>query len=344
MSGLAPRTEISSIRLWAGIAISIVCVILVARRIDWPAFVDALRTVRPAWVAAAAVMTAGGYVCSGLRWRQVVAPQAAMTRRDAYDVVVIGNLANLVGPSRAGDLARAALVSRRCSIPVSRLLGAIAVERYVDAVMLVVVALALSAAVRFPAAVRAGVLALATMGLAVIIVVAVASDRLPAIAASVVGVVAPSWGAAIRNFLAGLFDGIRTAVSVRRFLGTFAWTMAIWSFSAASIWCGLRAFDLSAPWYAAFFVVVVINLGGVIPASPGSIGVYHFLAVTALSVWIPDAARPLGFAVVTHATGLAVVTVLGLLGLASQHETLFRVERAANIVLDGAGREDRAVR
>jgi uncharacterized membrane protein YbhN (UPF0104 family) len=59
-------------------------------------------------------------------------------------------------------------------------------------------------------------------------------------------------------------------------------------------------------------VLVVKNLGGAIPSSPGAIGVYEFLAILALSVWIPDRSLALGFAAVTHAANLCLALVLGL--------------------------------
>jgi uncharacterized membrane protein YbhN (UPF0104 family) len=63
-------------------------------------------------------------------------------------------------------------------------------------------------------------------------------------------------------------------------------------------------------------VLLVINLGGAIPASPGAIGVYHYLFVLALSVWVSDPSVALGAAVVSHALGVIVTLLLGVIGLA----------------------------
>jgi len=321
----AARAPINTPRMWIGIAVSVLCVVLVSRRVNWTSFVSALASVSPVWLGGSAVLTAAGYVCAGMRWRQVIEPEAVLTPREAYDFVVISNLATLVAPSRAGDLAKAALVSQRKSTPISRVLGAIVVERFGDVVMLIVLAAALSIAVRFPPLIQAGVVAFVAAGVAAIVAIVLAADRLPAIAGRVVGWIAPSWGSRISDFLAGIFSGIRNVGGFHRFLGTLAWSLAGWAFAGLAMWCAIRAFALPVPWYAAFFVLLVINLGGVIPASPGSIGVYHYLAVSALAVWMVNANVALGFAVVAHATGIVVITVLGLAGLASQHQSLFRV-------------------
>ena len=327
MSGTVTTTRapISAPRLWIGIAISATCVYLVSQRIEWNAFAHALAGVSPIWLGAAALFNVAGAGCAGLRWRQVMVPDVVMPAREAFDVVVISNLATVVAPSRAGDVAKAALVSRRHAIPVSRVLGAMVVERIADVLLVILLAGGLSLVVPFPAVVRAGVSLFTIVGLGVIVAVLIAADWLPALAGRIVGLVAAPWGEKVRDFLSGIFDGVRRAGRIRRFPGTLAWSAANWACSAAAVWCNLHAMSVAAPWYAALFVLLLVNLGGVIPASPGSIGVYHYLAVSALAVWMVDPSVALGFAVVAHATGIVVVTVLGLTGLASQHESLFRV-------------------
>jgi hypothetical protein len=314
-----------SLRLWIGIAVSAVCVYLVARRVNWPSFVTALEDVRIGWLGAGMLASAVSVGFSGLRWRHVISREAPLSRREAFDVVAIGNLANLVAPSRAGDLARSALVARWKTVPVSRVLGGVIVERYADVVMLIGLAAALWFAVRFPPAVQAGVLAFAAAGIVAILAVAVAADRLPVIVGRLIRVVAPSLAGRIAEFLRGVFTGIRSAGHLDLFAGTLGLSAAVWAFAGAAMLCDMRAFALPVPWYGALFVLLVVNLGGVIPASPGSIGVYHYLALLALTVWMSDTDRALGFAVVAHASGLAVTTVVGLSSLARRHESLFGV-------------------
>jgi uncharacterized protein (TIRG00374 family) len=319
---------VKGLRLWIGIAVSAVFVYLVARRVNWPSFVTALQDVRPGWLAAGMLANAASYGVSGLRWRHVISRDVPLTRREAFDVISIGNLANLVAPSRTGDLARAALVARWKAVPVSRVLGGVVVERYADVVMLIVLAGAMWFAVRFPPMVQAGVLALAAAGVAVMVAVVVAADRLPVLVGRLVALAAPSFASRIADFLQGIFAGIRSAAHVDLFAGTLGLSAIIWALAAVAVLCNMYAFALPVPWFAALFLLLVVNLGGVIPASPGSIGVYHYLTLVALTVWMSDADRALGFAVVAHATGLAVITLLGLGSLASRHESLFRVTAA----------------
>src|SRR5262249_59055970 len=58
-----------------------------------------------------------------------------------------------------------------------------------------------------------------------------------------------------------------------------------WGTLALSSVLLIQAFQVPAPPAAALLVLVATNLGAVVPSSPGSLGVYHVMAVMALSGW-----------------------------------------------------------
>lgn len=318
-----------------GIAVSALAVYLVVRRVDWPTFVASIQNVDGVWIAAGAAASAVGYVFAGLRWRHVIAPVVPLTRRDAFHTVMIGNLSNLV-TARAGDLVRAVLVSRRGKAPLGRVLGGMVVERYADVAMLLALAASLSWVVDFPPAIRAGLKVFTAVAAVSLIAVFAASDRLPVLVARVVGLVSAPLGSRLSSSLDSVLTGVRRTAGAKSLAGTLALSVGIWLLSGAAMVCYLRAFGLPVPWYAGYFVMLVVNLGGMIPSSPGGIGVYDYLTVLALSVWMSNASAALAFAVVAHALGLVVATLLGTASLAAQHESLFRVARSAQ--QEGAGR------
>jgi hypothetical protein len=200
--------------------------------------------------------------------------------------------------------------------------------------MLVTLAAGLSWVVRFPPVIRAGINTFTAIAAASLVTAFVASDRLPALAGRVISLVSASLARRVSGMLEHVMSGMRNTGGRASLLGTLLFSVGIWGFAGLATVCNLHAFGLPVPWYAGFFVMLVINLGGVIPSSPGGIGVYHYLAVLALSVWVTDSSAALAFAVVVHAIGLALTTLLGLGSLASQHESLFRVART---VQEGAG-------
>lgn len=323
----------------AGLAIGALCVYLVARKIDWSAAFDTWKTVRPGWLLLAGLALTGMFAFSGLRWRAVVSAVVRLTPGEAFDAVMVGTLVGLFTPSRAGDLARAVLVSRRHSVAVGRILGAILLERLADVVMLVALAGVLSWTVAFPAAITAGVGALSAAGVVALAVMFLAPERWIVSAALVVRPILPSLEQRLHGFVGGMVAAIRSPGSRRALPSTVLWAIGSWTCAGLANVCVGYALAIPAPWYAGYFVLLVVNLGGVIPTSPGSIGVYHFLAMTALAVWVGDSNLTFGFAVMAHATGMMVTTLLGVTSLWRLHESLWNVERAVGSAFQSTGQE-----
>ena len=73
-----------------------------------------------------------------------------------------------------------------------------------------------------------------------------------------------------------------------------------------------NAFQLEIPPAAALLVIAATNLGAVIPSSPGALGIYHFMAVIALSVWRVDTSTAVAFAIGAHAISIALHIVFGI--------------------------------
>src|SRR5258708_15541727 len=96
----------------------------------------------------------------------------------------------------------------------------------------------------------------------------------------------------------------------------------IWLLAGLGMTAYTRALGLDVPWYAGFLVILLTTLAGILPSSPGGVGVYHYMTVIALSVWSPDRTSALAFAVVTHAIALAMIAVIGTLSLLRQGLTL----------------------
>jgi uncharacterized membrane protein YbhN (UPF0104 family) len=74
----------------------------------------------------------------------------------------------------------------------------------------------------------------------------------------------------------------------------------------------INAFQLEIPPAAALLVIAATNLGAVIPSSPGALGIYHFMAVIALSVWRVDTSTAVAFAIAAHASSIALHIAFGL--------------------------------
>jgi uncharacterized membrane protein YbhN (UPF0104 family) len=191
--------------------------------------------------------------------------------------------------------------------------------------ILLVLAGGLSQVVAFQPAVRTGVLVFAAVAAAALITVWYAAARFASLVRRTVGVLSPNTANAIASLVDTVSDGVRMSARSGQLWRIAGWSFSVWLLSGVAIILTIRALHVPVPWVAGLFVLMVINLGGAIPASPGSIGVYHYLYVLALSVWVADPSAALGAALITHALGVVVTLTLGIVGLARQGISVGRI-------------------
>lgn len=305
-------------RLTVGLASTAAFSWLVLRRVEWAVTADALRGAAvPLLVVGAAALVAT-YALFAVRWRALLRETAPVSTADAFAFIMIGYLASTVLPFRLGDVARAVLLRRRYAVSAVRVGATIVLERLLDVVALLLIVLAVSSRVPIPAVARVSFLVVAAAGISAVVVLALlarSEARVWAIAARlpVIGRRLPL--ARLRPHLARFSAGLGALRSLREGAAVLGWSTAAWLLAGCANVAFVRAFHLSAPWYAGFFVLVVVNLGSTIPSSPGSLGVYHFLAVFALSPWVPDRSSALAFALVSHAVNIAINLTLGVAAL-----------------------------
>jgi uncharacterized protein (TIRG00374 family) len=308
-------------RAWLGLAVSLAFLGLIARTVDWAHTAAALREADWRLVGAGAGALVGTLAIFSVRWQVLLAGTVRLPLASTFSYVMIGYLANTVLPLRLGDLARAALTGRRHGVDAPRVFGSILLERVMDLLVLLCLLLATSLAIDVPPTVRAAMAALAAVGLGALTVLgllAAAGDRLSDLASLLPGFVPRGPVDLLLGWTTRLAGGLRTLRSARQLGEALALSVLAWTLAGLGTYCWVQAFHLPVPWYGGLFVLAVINLGGAIPSSPGAIGVYHYLAMLALSVWVTDQGAALAYAIGTHGVNVVLNLVIGCACLARE--------------------------
>jgi uncharacterized membrane protein YbhN (UPF0104 family) len=116
------------------------------------------------------------------------------------------------------------------------------------------------------------------------------------------------------RFVASQLAELVQALTISR--SPMQWTFAIvagvigWAFFSTAMIACVAASSAPAPVTGGLLLTVLTNLGGLVPSSPASIGIYHVLAVLALSISATSKDVALAVAVVSHALQL----LLGVAG------------------------------
>lgn len=257
-----------------------------------------------------------------LRWQFLLRAAQQIPLHSLTRIVIIGYMGNTVYPLRAGEALRAYLLHRNHQVPFARASATILVERVFDGlVMLSFVLLGLlltdakSAQVKAIAAVTAPVFVGAMLGL---FFLAARPNRLRQLIHSLLGILPRRLGAAIGDISDDIIAGLKGLRSRAYLIGAVASSFVTWALEAGVYWTVMFAFGLELSYPLALLTVGTVNLAGLIPASPGQVGVYEFVVSGILIAAGLPAATAAAYAVVTHVTFALPLTVVGFFFLVRQ--------------------------
>ncbi len=229
-----------------------------------------------------------------------------------------GYLGNNILPARAGELVRAAYVSRRETIPVVFVLATGITERLVDLAALVVIgAASVLFAVTFSTSMQE-----AFKSFAIVAVIGVAFIfLLPFFQGWVLRILhaIPILNPALKNKLEELFlhfvDGVKVIAQPRRGFPFLLYTILIWFMDGMGMVILASSLNETLSLAQSFLLIAALGISSALPSTPGYVGVYQFVAVTILLPFGIARESALALILLVQFINLFVVSVWGGLGL-----------------------------
>lgn len=313
-----------SIYLLLGIVVSLVFIVLLVRKIDWADFVRELGHVSWSWAAISLFFFSLNLVLRGVRWRLLLKNRVVLG--DALIYLTIGYMSNNLLPAKIGEIVRLVLLGEKKRMSKSFIGATIVVERVVDLLSLLFFVALIPLLADIPASIGDGTVAVnvnhaivivegATLLAAILLAVLASRRGSDWLLAKLSRFQSHRWLGKVAGGIVSFVDGLQVLQLNRGLIVVMVQSVLAWAVAGLSISTSLRAFSLQLPWYAAVFIMVVYNIGAMLPSAPGSIGVAHFMLVASLSVWSVDQSVALSFAVVHHGIRYVWITALGLLAL-----------------------------
>lgn len=330
-------------RVLLGVAITVIAFGFAIRGIPISDVIEAMKDT-DLWVLIGLSVPAYGaaVVFRGLRWRHLTNPIAPIPRGLLSRGVVIGFMVNNLVPLRIGEVVRAWYVSRESGVSASALFGTVVLERVIDVVAVVLLAMG---ALSFAGAGSAessflsrGAILLLPAGLVPLlglVLLKVAPEPVIKVA---------MW------FLRPLPE--RISVTVERLLRNFATGLGALSrgshlfwiaFHSAMIWivfsmvpmlAGLLGFGLELGSLVEMAIISYIALGAVgvavaIPSAPGFFGTYQLAFKTVLEQFGVPSATALALGLVVWFVFWVTLTVAGLVVMRTGGTRLSDLTRGA---------------
>ena len=299
-----------------GIPISVVFLVLAIRGTDLGAVWETLQGVEIAPLLGAVACMGVVYWLQAARWRRIADTRLSQTR--FFEMVVAGVAVNNVLPGRVGDLLRARWVSRG-AYSGGRGLATVVLDRAFDILALVTFLLSSLPLVTDEGWVDRIVVGSLFVLAAIWIVILAARSytrRRPRSRR-------PHRGLP-RRFLRDTLEGLADPLSAERGLVWYGISIAAWStWAVAAILVG-RAVGVELSVVDAIFVTAALNLGVAIPSSPGFVGTYQWLGVSALALFGVGREAGLAFAICMQAVWFVPTTIVGAVILVAHAKGAWR--------------------
>jgi uncharacterized protein (TIRG00374 family) len=330
-------------RLWGGILVSLLCLYLAVKGVDFHSLLAVLSHTHWVWLVPTFVILAGGMWARALRWRLVLLPEQGTRTSRLFNLVNISYLVNNIFPFRLGDVLRAYLCAELERLSVVRALSTVVIERVADTLAIVCLLLVLLPFVSLPAHIvrPAFGIGLAALGAACLLIFLALRREW---SRAVFDRLTKRWGflnqAGLRRLLASAADGVAALGSWRRAIGVLAWSFVIWLATALQFHLIMQAAELRLPFTAALTALCLTSLGMVVPSSPGYVGVFEYITVVALSLFAVGPESALGYALLLHAFSYVSLAILGVAALWGEGYSYAHLRA----VLDRAGDGQLAVR
>lgn len=257
---------------------------------------------------------------------------------DLTSSLMIGFLVNALVPARVGELARAYVISRRQTLrgkPLSRstVIGTIVLERVFDGAVMGMIVVYGVVHMDLPGWADKGAIVILLFCLLIaglLVLLEAKRDRIragaeAARAAANNGESGPltrrqQFRMRLHGVLARFSEGQQTLRSPIRVAGILLTTSASWISQLMAVYFSLYAFHLenSVGFFGALLLLILINVAGALPATPGNVGVFQLATVLPLmfTYGIPEH-NALGFSI-----GLQAIE--GSIGLGVGSACLFR--------------------
>jgi glycosyltransferase 2 family protein len=309
-----------------GYVIALCCLFWVLLHVHPKHLAEGIRHVYWPLVLIAIAADNTSYILQGVRWRLLLKPVINPRFFELVQGIFVALFTNDVFPMRMGELVRAYLVSRWCSVKIAEVIPSMVVERMFEGIWLALGIWLVTLSVSLPGYFLRGAQVFGASILFLIILFLFSVFRRPKLIASVEH-------AAGRNrfviFLEEVAIGLRKIGISVLFLLALAVTFGALALQSMAIWLVIQSYGLQLSLLQGVVVFLIVRLGIVVPTAPANIGTYQFFAALGLQLFGVDRSVATEFSLVLFILLGAPVWLLGFLAASRSGVSLFRLRHEA---------------
>jgi uncharacterized protein (TIRG00374 family) len=275
-----------------------------------------------------------------VRWRHFTDSVAPMPRGALFRAVAVGFMANNLFPLRMGEFVRSWYLGRECGVAPASILGTVILERVVDTLMVILLALAVVLALGGQAAGSwtRGLLLLLPVALlpfAGIAWLKIAPDQVLTIAAAVTRPLSTRTRSLLLSQLERFGEGLGALSGGSHLFWIGLHTASIWliastipmlaGFLSLGVDFGTPLDNLAAAW----MTLAAVGIAVALPSAPGFFGLYHSACRLVFERFGIPSELAVALGTLLHAVFWVSLTLLGLAVLRARHTSLGELDAAA---------------
>ena len=320
-----------------GFLLTALFILIVVRNVSVEDLAAAFRAADYRMIAPAALATLSGYLLRTIRWQRIVKPVARLSFLAAFSILMMGFASNNLLPARLGEFVRAFLLGKKIGVRKTYGMATIILERVCDGVTLILFLGVVSLLMPLPGwGQEVQILSsLLFLGASAGIVLLLTQERLTMRAMGIVLRPFPRQvGGAILRASKSFISGLHSLRSGSDLLVVAITSLLVWLLEATSYLLMCQAFGIRmtplAQGLSATFLLVVVNLGIMLPSAPGYVGTFQFFAVMALGAFGVPKETALAVAIASHLMQYLLVTAIGLFFFARENLAFWRFQSEAD--------------
>ena len=303
-------------------AISAVFLVLAFRGLQPEQFLSSLADLDLPLLAFAAIVYFVAVTVIALRWQFLLRAVKLVPLASLCQLVFIGYMGNNVYPLRAGDALRIVLLRRNHTVPIVRATTIVIIERLFDGCVMLTFIMFSLLFINLQAPEVEAIVEVTTPLFVIALVIAFFLAAKPHLLRTVVNllvrVVPKRPGQVVAEISEDIIAGLEGLRSPLYLLGAVISSFVTWGIEAGTYWLVMAALGLEHNYAVALLLVGAVNLAGLIPVSPGQVGVNEFVVITILTALGTQPADATAYAVGVRLVIWLPVTGFGLLLLLRQ--------------------------
>lgn len=305
-------------RYIVGLLISLLTLYLALRNVAFLELYSALRQAIPSFIIFALVSVGVNNLAKASRWRTLLGPAGKQIAYwKIFLALMAGQTLNALYPARIGDLSRALVIGPAGPGRVYTL-STVVIEKLLDMVAYAALFLLLILLMPLPGWVNNSgytlilVAVLGALGTLLVVLFPIQFTRL---ADRVIRLLPDKIGKYVSDRIPYGFASLEVLQNRTGLAWLAFWSAVIWATALLNNQLTLVAMQIQLPWVASLLLLISLQAGISIPSIPGSIGIFEYICVLALSVFKVEQAPALSFAIVLHMLVFIPITLFGLLSV-----------------------------